>query len=582
MKNDNEVRTYMALRKKGKTQSQAALKVGIGERTARKYEQAALLPSQLKKDRTYRTRSNPFEEDWPWIKEQLERDPALQATTLFAILRQKRPEYYQDIQVRTLQRHIATWRALSGPEQEVIFQQIHQPAHMAQSDFTHMSDLNITLAGQHFPHLLYHFVLVYSGFETVMVCPSESFEALAEGLEQGLWSAGGSPQQHRTDHLSAAVKHHQSENKATPEDFTLRYQALMQHYGIEASTNNLGVSHENGSVEQSHFRFKDAVDQDLRLRGTRDFSSQGEYEKYLRNLAHKRNQSKIRQERLLTEREQLRPLPPRQLDPVKEVWVSVSRFSTVQILSRTYSVPSRLIGNRLKVRVRAATVEGYLGSSHVFSYPRLVGASPPVTINYRHIIWSLVRKPAAFSGYRYREELFPSTIFRKAYDRLLQSHAQPLEADRHYLRLLHLAATISEEEVSLALSLLLEEGEVPRWEVVQELVSPAALLVGPAQNGEGVSSTCRERLSQYDGLLNPSEVEVAEVVAEVNDNYNDNYHLGLVEGLAAGSDSVSGVAKSYDRLLNPEIVEMPLNAESQNPYLAYVVDLPLPAATASG
>lgn len=580
MKNDNEVRTYMALRKKGKTQSQAALKVGIAERTARKYEQADLLPSQMKKDRTYRTRNNPFEEDWPWIKEQLERDPALQATTLFATLRQKRPEYYQDIQVRTLQRHIATWRALSGSEQEIIFQQIHQPAQMAQSDFTHMSDLNITIARQHFPHLLYHFVLVYSGFETVMVCPSESFEALAEGLEQGLWAAGGAPQQHRTDHLSAAIKHHQSENKATPEDLTLRYNALMQHYGIEATTNNLGVSHENGSVEQSHFRFKDAVDQDLRLKGSRDFSSQGEYEKYLRNLAHKRNQSKIRQERLLTEREQLRPLPPRQLDPVKEMWVNVSRFSTVQILSRTYSVPSRLIGNRLKVRVRSATVEGYLGSSHVFSYPRLVGATQPVAINYRHIIWSLVRKPAAFNGYRYREELFPSTLFRKAYDCLLQSHAQPLEADRHYLRLLYLAATISEEEVSLALSLLLEEGEIPRWEVVQELVSPAAPLLSSTKSGDGVSAICRERLSQYDGFLNPSEVEVVDVKATIRDNYNDNYPRGLVEGLAAGSGSASGVAKGYDRLLNPETVGKLINADSQNIYPADVVDLP--AATASG
>jgi hypothetical protein len=254
---------------------------------------------------------------------------------------------------------------------------------------------------------------------------------------------------------------------------------------------------------------------------------------------------------------------------VREVWVSVNRFSTVQILSHTYSVPSRLIGNRLKVRVRSATVEGYLGSSHVFSYPRLVGEQQPVAINYRHIIWSLVRKPSAFSGYRYREELFPSTIFRKAYDHLVQSHAQPLEADRHYLRLLHLAATISEEEVSLALSLLLEAGEIPHWEVVQELVSPVALLVGPALSAEEVSSTCRERLIQYDGLLNPVEV------AEVNDNYNDNYPLGLVEGLVARPVSVASAAKGYDRLLNAEI----LNLINDN-YPVEVIDLP--AATASG
>jgi hypothetical protein len=543
MKNDAEVRTYMDLRKKGKTQRQAALTVGLAERTARKYEQAACLPSQLKNPRSYRTRVNPFAADWPWVVEQLERDPALQAATLFALLCEKRPEHYQPMQVRTLQRHIATWRALKGPEQEVIFQQIHQPAHMAQSDFTHMRDLNITLAGQPFPHLLYHFVLVYSGFEAVRVCPSESFEALAEGLEQGLWEAGGAPQYHRTDHLSAALKHHQTENKAEREDFTTRYQALLGHYDLQGSTNNLGVSHENGAVEQSHFRFKEALDQALRLRGSRDFSNRAEYEQYLRALAHKRNQTATRQERLRVERAQLRPLPARPLDPVKEIWVRVSRFATVQILSHTYSVPSRLIGMSLKVLVRANTVEGYLGSSPVFSYPRLVGAQQPVAINYRHVIWSLVRKPAAFRDYRYREELFPSTLFRQAYDRLTQHYAQPLEADRQYLRVLHLAATLSEEEVAVALSLLLEASELPDWERVHALVNPVALLGHPLTGAAESGPVWRERLSQYDHFLKPGSLRV------VNDNYTDNYLLGSEAGLVVPPGSTP--AKAYDQLLQP-------------------------------
>src|SRR5215469_605538 len=193
-------------------------------KTAHTYERAGKLPSQLKRPHTWRSRPNPFEADWPWVVEQLERDPAFQATTLFALLCATQPGKYRTTQLRTLQRHIATWRALHGPEQEVIFEQVHTPGERAQSDFTHMEDLGITIAGQPFPHLLFHLVLTYSNAEAVRICFGETFEALAEGIEHALWQLGGVPEQHRTDHLSAAIR---QVEKPAREEFTQRYQALM-------------------------------------------------------------------------------------------------------------------------------------------------------------------------------------------------------------------------------------------------------------------------------------------------------------------------------------------------------------------
>ena len=285
-------------------------RAGIGERTARKYEKAGKLPSQLKRPHDWPTRENPFEEDWEWVVQQLKRDSALQGSTLFALLCEHHPGRYRPTQLRTLQRHIARWRAVYGPDQEVIFPQRHTPGERAQSDFTHMEDLGVTIAGEPFPHMVYHFVLTYSNVEAVRICFSETFEALAEGIEHAVWQIGGAPEQHRTDHLTAAVRQLRKEDK---EDWTVRYQALMQHYGMLPTWNNTGVAHENGDVEQSHHRFKEAVDQALRARWTRDFSSRAAYERFLQDLVYKRNQT--RDARFTAEKERLRPLPAAPLSP---------------------------------------------------------------------------------------------------------------------------------------------------------------------------------------------------------------------------------------------------------------------------
>lgn len=464
MKTDAEVRRMIKERAAGKTQEQAGARTGMSVRTVRTYERAGRLPSQLKQPRTYQTRPNPFADEWPWVTAELARDPALQATTLFALLCDRHPGRYQAMQLRTLQRHIGAWRAQHGPGREVFFPQVHQPGLVAQSDFTHMTDLGITLGGIPFPHLLFHLVLTYSNVEAVHICPSESFEALAEGVETCLWQLGGVPQQHRTDHLSAAVRPLDADGRAQA---TTRYRALMAHYGMEPTTNTAGEAHENGDVEQAHYRFKQAIDQALRVRGSRDFPTRAAYAQFLQDLVRRRNLT--RQARFTVERQVLRPLPAAPLAPCRELRVPVSRFSTIQVLRNTYSLPSRLIGTTVLVRVRAETLEVYRGTVHLHTLPRLHGHGQH-RIDYRHVIWSLVRKPGAFAQYRYRDDLFPSLSFRRAYDAL--TAAAPGRADREYVRLLHLAASRSEAEVEAALALLLEQQATPAFDLVRDLVRP--------------------------------------------------------------------------------------------------------------
>jgi hypothetical protein len=309
--------------------------------------------------------------------------------------------------------------------------------------------------------MLYHFVLTYSNTEAASICLSETFEALAEGIEKALWQIRGVPKQHRTDHLSAAVRHmHKQEEK---EDWTQRYQALMAHYGMQPTWNNTGVAHENGDVEQSHHRLKVAVDQALRVRASRDFPRRLAYDRFLQDLIRQRNLK--RSERLAQELEAFHPLPSTTLSPCQELRVTVSRFSTIHIKGNVYSVPSRLIDASVLIRVRAETLEGYVGSALTFTLPRLIGKQQH-RIDYRHVIYGLVRKPGAFAAYRYRDDLYPTTIFRRGYDRLLQ--ARPERGNHEYVRILHLAATTSEVEVETALVLLLEANTLPTFDAVRE------------------------------------------------------------------------------------------------------------------
>jgi len=285
---------------------------------------------------------------------------------------------YQESQLRTLQRRVKVWRAQKGQPREVFFPQLHVPGRQAQSDFTHLSDLEVTIAGQPFKHLFYHFTLVYSNWEWGTVCASESWESLSEGLQQALWVLGGVPEEHRTDSLSAAVK-----PVGSLDEFTERYQGLLRHYGMKASHTTPGRGHENGDVEQSHYRFKRAVDQELLLRGSRDFDSRKSYDEFLRRMLVRRNG--LRRERLAEDVRALRALPERRLEAFTRESLKVSRNSTINVRDNTYSVPSQLIGERVEVRIYGAHLEVSYAGEIDERMDRLRGECK-ASINYRHVI----------------------------------------------------------------------------------------------------------------------------------------------------------------------------------------------------
>jgi hypothetical protein len=451
----------MKLLQTEKTLSCAAAKAGMDEKTARKYRRLGKVPSELKVEHNWRTRPDPFGEVWEEVSCLLANNPGLEAKTLFMELQREYPGRFQDGQLRTLQRRVKTWRALEGPPKEVFFAQEYRPGELCASDFTSMNELNVTIQGQMFDHLLYHFVLPYSNWETGTICFSESFESLSEGLQNGLWKLGGVPKGHRTDRLSAAVH-----KDIHAENFTRRYGGLLDHYGIQGHRTNADSPHENGDVEQRHHRFKVAVDQTLMLRGSRDFEDRKAYTIFLEKLYDQLNAG--RQDRLAQELERLGRLPHKRLESYKLVGVKVSQGSTIRVNHNVYSVDSRLIGEEVRVRLYAEELQVWYAQRQIDTLPRLRGVGKH-HIQYRHIIDWLVRKPGAFENYRYREDLFPTIRFRIAYDLLKQTFAAA-RASKEYLRILQYAARFSEAAVDSALGHLIREGELATLETVEHVV----------------------------------------------------------------------------------------------------------------
>ena len=479
MVTDAQVRRLMKLIQTEDTLTVAAAKAGMDEKTARKYRDAGQLPSQLQTEHTWRTRPDPFEEVWPGLKQMLELDDGLEAKTLFEYLQREDPGRFADGQLRTLQRRVKVWRALEGPAKETYFAQVHEPGRLCQSDFTHMTSLAITIQGRPFDHLLYHFVLTYSNWETASICFSESFEALIAGLQDALWELGGVPHSHQTDCLSAAV--HKLDH---PEAFTARYAALMRHYGLEGRKTNPSSPHENGDIEQRHHRFHRAVDQRLKLRGSRDFVSRDEYETFLRKILSQLNAG--RRDKLDKELAVLHRLPARRLEDFTRQEVRVSPFSTIRVSDNTYSVHSRLIGERVPIRLYADHLDVYYAQRHLERIPRLRGKGGH-HIQYRHIIDSLVRKPGAFANYRYRDDLFPTTRFRVAYDALRRSHAESV-ASREYLLILELAANESEAHIDAILRRVIDAQQVISADRVKQLLRTVCEDPGPVTTVQAVVS----------------------------------------------------------------------------------------------
>jgi hypothetical protein len=445
MVTDEQVRRLRKLSNTENNQAIAASKAGMDATTARRYLGVERLPSERKQERAWRTREDPFDEVWDAVERQIQESPGLEAKTLFEWLQREYPGRFSDGQIRTLQRRIKLWRVTEGPAQEVYFGQKHVPGRLCASDFTHMTKLGITLAGQTFEHLVYHFVLTYSNWETGTICYSESLESLSEGFQNAVWELGAVAAEHRTDSLSSAVN-----NMSNQEEFTQRYESVMRYYGVKPQHTNPASPNENGDVEQSHHRFKRAVEQSLLLRGSRDFGRLDEYAQFLKDLFAQRNAG--RRTRLAEELAVMGELPARRMESAKRERVTVDSGSLIHVDRNAYSVNSRLIGVRVEARLYLDHVEVWYGQRKVAELPRLRGRNKH-RVDYRHIIEWLERKPGAFENYRYQEDLFPTSRFRMAYDALQET--TPGRCSQEYVKILKLAAEAGEVQVDEALRELL-------------------------------------------------------------------------------------------------------------------------------
>jgi hypothetical protein len=449
----------------------AAMRANMDRKTARKYRNLGKLPNQARKPRTWRTWPDALADAWPAVAEQLQREPRLQAKTLWEWLQRTHPGKYPESMRRTFERRVRQWKALHGKAKEVFFAQQHAPGRLGASDFTSMNDVQVTIGGLPFPHLLYHFVLTCSNWEHVTLCFGEDFASLSAGLQNALWALGAVPERHRTDRLTLAVHH-----DGQAEQFTAKYRALLTHYGLQAEATNPASGHENGDVESAHRHFKEAVAQALLLRGSHDFASRAEYWQLVVAVQAQRNAGRAAQ--VAAELAHLRPLPAERLETLERERVRVRRGSTIRVKHNTYSVPARLIGDVVEARIGLDEIEVWYAQQLVQRMPRLRGQDKH-HIDYRHIISWLVRKPGAFARYVYREDLYPTVAYRRAYDALLTQ--QPGRADKEYVRLLYLASQEGEGRVEVALVQLLEQRRPLSEQAVRTLLGEATALAEAAR-----------------------------------------------------------------------------------------------------
>ncbi len=456
-----------------KTQELAAAAAGMSVRSARKWERGPL-PSEAKAERrTWRTRDDPFAEVWESEVVPLlaaDKKGVLEAKTVLGELRKRHPGKFEQGQLRTLQRRFRDWRAVSGPEKEVYFPQEHPPGREGAFDFTHATELGVRIGGELLVHLLFVFRLSCSGWTWVRLSFGETYEALVEGLQGALWTLEAAPEVIRSDNLSAAT--HELK-RGGGRALTTRFRGIVEHYDMRSTRIRPGKSHENGVAEKSNDQVKRAVAQALVLRGSDDFESLVAYQVFLSEVVEQAFNDPVA-DSLAVERLHLKALPSAPVPSYTTYSPKVRCWSTLRIGNRSYSVPSRLIGHQVKVRQHANHLEVYYRDRLVETMPRLRG-DQDVRIDYRHVIWSLVRKPGAFARYRYREELFPTMVFRRAYDALRRWRGE--RADVEYVRILHLAASTFESEVEQALGLLIEAGDRFDYAAVKALVKPEEVVV---------------------------------------------------------------------------------------------------------
>ena len=448
----------------------AASKASISAATAYRFEQDRKLPSHKKQPRD-RRRPDPLAEFFDAeVVPMLTAAPGLRAVAIFEEMQRRHPDLAAGVR-RTLERRIRSWRALHGAPQEVIFRQVHEPGRMGLSDFTDMAELGVTIAGEQLGHRLYHFRLAYSGFEHAhVILGGESYVALAEGLQNALWALGGSPREHRSDSLSAAFR---NLSRDAREDLTRRYDALCAHYGMEPTRNNRGVAHENGSIESSHGHLKNAVKDALLMRGVNDFDDLAGYRGFIDEIVSRKNARHAK--RIEAERSALQPLPGRRSCDHEETIVTVTSSGGFTLRKVFYTVPSRLIGHRLRVRLYDDRLDLFIGGTALMTLARgradAAGKHGHV-VDYRHVIHALRRKPLALLGLVYRDQLFPRDAYRRTFDRLLEKVPEKT-ACRLMVNLLELAHDRGcEGELATILADDLAAGQLPDMAALRERFAP--------------------------------------------------------------------------------------------------------------
>jgi DNA-binding XRE family transcriptional regulator len=407
----------MNARKLGLNQAKAASIAEISERTGQRIEAGESHPNRGQAAAIVNGQ-DPLEEVWEKeLEPMLRKDSRLKPMTLFEYLQETYPGKYPQV-LRTLQRRVQTWKALHGPSPEVMFPLHHEPGMMGLSDFTQLKEITVTIAGQPLEHLLYHYRLAYSGWQYAhIVQGGESFIALSEGLQNALMACGGVPKQHRTDSLSAAYKNMRGNQKKA---LTRLYDELCDHYRMQPTRNNTGIAHENGSIEAPHGHLKNRIKQAVYLRGSSDFATIEEYRLLVEAAVaglNRQCQQKFEQEKLC-----LQPLPKYRVPDYELLTARVSSHSTVEVRCMLYTVPSRLIGRQLELRLYHDRILGYLGNHQVVELPRVRATDPDKRrgrcINYRHVIEGLRRKPRAFIYCTWQEDLLPTPKFRELWVKL--------------------------------------------------------------------------------------------------------------------------------------------------------------------
>jgi len=466
---DHQMRLYMKFRQTA-APAVAAAKASFSGSTAYRFEQDRRLPSQKIVTRD-RRRPDPLAEMFDGeIVPMLHAAPGLRPVAIFEEMQRRHPELSPGIR-RTIERRIRAWRALHGAERDVVFRQVHEPGRMGLSDFTDMAELHVTIAGLALDHRLYHFRLACSGFAHVhVILGGESYVALAEGLQNALWALGGAPREHRSDSLSAAFR---NLDKSAREDLTLRYDALCAHYGMEPTRNNRGVAHENGSIESPHGHLKKVVRDALLMRGTAEFNDLGAYRQFIDELVSRGNARHAR--RIEAERRSLQALPGRRTCDYEETIVTVTSSGGFTLRKVFYTVPSRLIGHRLRVRLYDDQLDLFIGGTPLMSLPRgradAKGKHGHV-VDYRHVIHALRRKPMALLGLVYRDQLFPRDAYRRTFDRLLERMPER-PACRLMVDLLALAHDRGcEADLAAVLTVDLDAGTLPDMAILRARFAP--------------------------------------------------------------------------------------------------------------